>query len=168
MALDLEQLIGKWSMAASFDGAPPIEEQLASGAATVSFEWMAGKEFVIQRWAAPDLGPDGVAVIGADPESDGFLQHYFDQRGVARVYKMTLDSGEWKLWREEADFSPLSFSQRFAGTFTDDGNRIEGTWERTAEEGESQEVRSAEGKVVPVEEADAWIRDFDLVYGRVR
>lgn len=150
MADELDKLIGEWSIAAapspSFPDVPPIEEQLASKAATVSFEWM-GKELVVQRWSAPDPGPDGLAVIGADPEGDGYLQHYFDERGVARVYKMTLESGTWKLWRDEADFSPLDFRQRFTGTFTEDGDRIEGTWEITEEDG-------------------SWVKDFDLVYGR--
>jgi hypothetical protein len=92
MALDdQEPQIGRWNLAVAGeafpDDMPSVEEQLAAGAATVSFEWMEGKEFVIQRWTAPDPGPDGIAVIGADPEGDGYLQHYFDQRGVARLYK---------------------------------------------------------------------------------
>ena len=94
MTLDeLEVLIGDWNIAVgggeAWPDMPPIEEQLASGVATVSFEWMEGREFVVQRWTAPDPGPDGLAVIGPDPEGDGYLQHYFDERGVARVYKMT-------------------------------------------------------------------------------
>jgi hypothetical protein len=151
MALDeLEPLIGRWNLAVAGeafpDDMPSVEEQLAAGAATVSFEWMEGKEFVIQRWTAPDPGPDGIAVIAADPEGDGYLQHYFDQRGVARLYEMTLESGTMKLSREEADLSPLDFSQRFTGTFSEDGNRVDGTWEIT--------------------EDGAWKKDFDLVYAR--
>ena len=151
MTLDeLEVLIGDWNMAVgggeAWPDMPPIEEQLASGGATVSFEWMKGREFVVQRWTVPDPGPDGIAVIGPDPEGDGYLQHYFDERGVARVYKMSLDSGTWKLSREAADFSPLDFSQRFTGTFSDDGSRIEGTWE--------------------INEDGDWAKDFDLIYAR--
>jgi hypothetical protein len=152
MALDeLEVLIGDWNMAASGGGfpddMPSVEEQLASGAATVSFEWMEGRELLVQRWNAPDPGPDGLAVIGPDPENEGaHLQHYFDQRGVVRVYKMTLAGGTWTLARETPDFSPLDFSQRYRGTFSDDGNRIEGTWE--------------------IKEASDWEKDFDLTYAR--
>ena len=152
MALDeLEVLIGNWNMASSGGGfpddMPSVEEQLASGAATVSFDWMEGRELLVQRWNAPDPGPDGLAVIGPDPESEGaYLQHYFDQRGVVRVYKMTLAGGTLTLARETPDFSPLDFSQRFSGTFSEDGTRIEGTWE--------------------INEAGDWEKDFDLTYAR--
>jgi hypothetical protein len=42
---------------------------------------------------------------------------------------MTLEDGLWKLERNKEDFSPLDFSQRFTGTFSEDGKTIEGTWE---------------------------------------
>ena len=42
---------------------------------------------------------------------------------------MTFDGRVWTLSRDEADFSPLEFRQRFTGTFSDDGRTIEGTWE---------------------------------------
>jgi hypothetical protein len=151
MPLDeLEPLIGDWRMAVAgpvFPDMPPIEDQLESGAATCSIEWMEGREFVVQRSRIPDPSPDSLAVFGADPESTGYLQHYFDTRGVARVYRMTFESGEWNLWRDTPDFSELPFRQRFTGRFSDDGKRIECTWERTEDDG-------------------SWIKDFDLTYTR--
>jgi hypothetical protein len=42
---------------------------------------------------------------------------------------MTIGNGEWKLWREGEPFA-----QRFAATFSDDGNTITGRWE-IAEDG---------------------------------
>ena len=148
MALDeLEALIGKWAMGAAFPGAPSIDEQLESEVASATFEWMDGREFLVQRWTVPDPGPDGLAVIGPDPERKGaYLQHYFDTRGVARVYKMTFEGGEWKLWRDEPDISPLDFSQRYTGTLSGDGSRIDGTWE--------------------INEDGSWAKDFDLSYAR--
>ena len=149
MALDeLEALVGKWAMGAAFPGAPSIDEQLESGVASATFEWMDGREFVVQRWTVPDPGPDGLAVIGPDPDNEGgYLQHYFDNRGVARVYKMTFEGREWKLSREEADISPLDFSQRYTGTLSEDGGRIDGTWE--------------------INEDGSWAKDFDLSYTKV-
>jgi hypothetical protein len=152
MALDeLEIFIGDWNMAIAEGGEawpemPPVDEQLAAAAAAVTFEWMKGKELMVQRWNAPDPGPDGLAVIGPDPEGDGYLQHYFDQRGVARVYKMSFDSGTWKLWRDEPDFSPLSFKQRYEGKFSDDGNRLEGIYD--------------------INEDGNWRKDFSAVWER--
>ena len=66
--------------------------------------------------------PDGIAIIGADPDSKGnFLQHYFNSRGVARVYKMSMSDRGWTLVRDTPDFSPLDFAQRYTGTFGDEG-----------------------------------------------
>ena len=73
----LAVFVGEWSMAPHFKNGPPADV----GAHGV-FEWMPGKRFLIQRWELPTPeAPDGIAIIGADPESDGnFLQHYFDSR----------------------------------------------------------------------------------------
>jgi hypothetical protein len=122
----LEPFVGEWSMAAVFKDLPPVD-----AGARVSFEWMPGQRFLIERWEVPiPEAPDGIAIIGADPEREGgYLQHYFDTRGVARVYKMSFEGGVWKLWRDEPDFSPLDFSQRYTGTFSDDGTTITGAWE---------------------------------------
>jgi hypothetical protein len=141
----LEPLVGEWRMAASFEDTAPDD----SGA-RVSFEWLPGERFLIQRWEIPvPEAPDGIAIIGPDPASEGnYLQHYFDSRGVARIYKMSLEDGVWKLWRDEPDFSHLDFSQRYTGNFTDDGQIILGTWE-ICHDGQTWEV------------------DFDLTYTRV-
>jgi hypothetical protein len=138
----LEAFLGEWSLMAVFNDMPP-----ADIGARVSFEWAPGEQFLIERWEVPvPEAPDGIAIIGADPEREGaYLQHYFDSRGVARVYKMTFEGGVWKLWRDEPDFSALDFSQRFTGTFSDDGNTISGTWEICHD-----------GKT--------WEKDFDLTY----
>ena len=67
------------------------------------FEWMPGEQFLIERWDVPvPEAPDGLAVIGFDEGRGTLLQHYFDSRGVARVYEMTLDDGVWTLARDEA------------------------------------------------------------------
>jgi len=105
----LAPLIGRWKLLAGFGDTPA-----ADIGARATFEWLPGGRFVIQRWVVPmPEAPDGIAVIGADPEEEGrYLQHYFDSRGVARVYKMRLAGREWELSRHEPDFSPLDFAQR--------------------------------------------------------
>jgi hypothetical protein len=120
----LERFVGEWEMEVAFSGSPPM------GGAKTTFEWMPGKRLLVQRWEIPiPEAPDGLAVYGYDEGRQTLLQHYFDTRGVVRVYEMTLDDGSWKLERNKEDFSPLDFSQRFTGTFSDDGKTIEGTWE---------------------------------------
>jgi hypothetical protein len=140
----LDALVGEWTMEARFEAMPPADVD-----ARVVFEWLTGGQFLIQRWSVPmPEAPDGIAVIGRDPASNGrYLQHYFDSRGVARIYQMTLDDGVWKLWRDAPDFSPLEFGQRFTGTIRRDGRVIEGAWEI-----------SHDGK--------SWQHDFDLTYRR--
>jgi hypothetical protein len=143
----LEPLIGEWSMAAVFENMPAADD----AGARVSFEWMPGRRFLIERWEVPEIpeAPDGIAIIGPDPESEGgYIQHYFDSRGVARVYKMSFGDGVWKLWRDEPDFSPLHFSQRYTGRFSGDGGTITGAWEICHD-----------GKT--------WEHDFDLTYTKV-
>ena len=141
----LAVLVGEWSMVPVFEDLPPV-----AGGARVVFEWMPGRQFLVQRWEVPlPEAPDGIAIIGADPDSDGdFLQHYFDSRGVARVYKMRLSDAGWELRRDAPDFSPLTFAQRYRGTFADEGRTISGAWE-ICHDGET------------------WEHDFDLTYTKV-
>jgi hypothetical protein len=145
----LTPFVGEWGMVAQFDDAPP-----ADSGARVVFEWMAGQRFLLERWELPALDPrampaSGIAVIGADPESEGnFLQHYFDSRGVARIYKMSIGDGVWKLWRKSRDFSPLDFWQRYTGSFSDDGKTISGAWEIC-------------------HDGTTWEHDFDLTYTKL-
>jgi hypothetical protein len=42
---------------------------------------------------------------------------------------MSFEDGVWKLWRDEPDFSPLDFSQRFTGIFSDDSKSLASRWE---------------------------------------
>jgi hypothetical protein len=142
----LAVFVGEWSLVAEFKDVPP-----ADLGARVVFEWMPGERFLVQRWEIPiPEAPDGIAIIGADPESEGtYLQHYFDSRGVARIYRMSFSDGVWKLWRDSPDFSPLNFLQRYTGTFTDEDRTISGSWEIC-------------------HDGTTWEHDFDLTYTKVR
>jgi Protein of unknown function (DUF1579) len=140
----LEPFVGEWDLQPTFSFPVPDD---VTGRAT--FEWMPGGRFLVQRWEVshPDA-PDGIAIIGPDDSGEAFLQHYFDSRGVARVYQMGFTDGVWTLSRTTPDFSPLDFMQRYSGSFSDDGNGIEGTWEIC-------------------EDGVTWEKDFDLVYRRM-
>lgn len=134
----LDVLAGDWDTHVQFPGSPPI-----GGSGRTTFEWLEGRYFLIQRVRAaqPD-GPGVIAIIGAGP--DGRLaQNYFDNRGVHRVYEMSLDDGVWRLWRE----SP-GFWQRYSGTVSADGATISGAWEKSPD-------------------GAHWEHDFDLTYTKV-
>ena len=141
----MEALLGEWSIEVSLPGAPEGDV-----GARATFEWLPGEKFLVQRWQIPvPEAPDGLAVIGYDEGRGTLLQHYFDSRGVARVYEMTLADGVWTLTRERPDFSPFDFAQRYEGRFTHDGRAIEGHWD----------IRH---------EGEDWRKDFDITYRRLR
>jgi hypothetical protein len=79
----LDALVGEWSMEARPPGGPPWP-----GEGRVTFEWLEGRRFLIERWRV-DLpeAPDGIAIIGAGDQPETFRQYYFDSRGVHRIYE---------------------------------------------------------------------------------
>jgi hypothetical protein len=139
----LDFLVGEWVVEADFPG-------LDTPAGRSVFEWDLDGRFLVQRTEAPKPAPDSMAIVSAEPETGTYTQHYFDARGVVRLYAMTFDGGVWQLSREAEDFSPLSFRQRFTGRVSADGDSIHGVWER-----------SGDGLV-------QWETDFGLTYRRNR
>jgi hypothetical protein len=101
----LQPLIGEWKLEVGLPGSTEVR-------ATCAFEWILGGAFLV--------GPDG---------HGSFTQHYFDSRGVARLYEMKFEAERWELLRVNPDFTPLDFSQRYVGHFTTDRSRIEGSWQ---------------------------------------
>ena len=118
MSPDLEPLnalVGEWTTEATH---PEYPSTVVHGDAAV--EWLEGERFLIHRSRTdhPDF-PDAIAIIGAPTE--GLSMHYFDSRGVFRVYEVSMEDGVWRFWRDAP-----GFSQRFTGTFADDGDTIVG------------------------------------------
>ncbi|WP_377639734.1 hypothetical protein [Oryzobacter terrae] len=135
----LEPLVGRWTFEASFPG-----EDRWPGGGTMSVEWHPSDAHLVQVGTVelPEA-PANVSVIGCDGETGRYVQLYSDERGVSRVYEMSFDDGEWRLWR-----TGQPFDQRFIGVFSEDGDTISARWERS-EDGE-------------------FVTDFDLVHTRVR
>ena len=127
----LDAMVGDWTQEVTGHGDP---------AGSVSFEWALGGAYLLQRSALPPPFPESLAVIGYDEASGEFRQHYFDSRGVTRVYRMTLVGSLWTLTRTEPDFSELAFAQRFTGTLSDDGRSVDGRWEQSHDDGETWEL----------------------------
>ena len=115
-----QRFIGSWET----EGAHPmLPGEAIRGTST--FEWLHGRRFVIWRsqYEHPKI-PDAITLIGV---TDGQLSmHYFDERGAYRVYAASFDQGTWRYWR---DAPAPDLSQRFSGTFSDDGNTITGRGE---------------------------------------
>jgi hypothetical protein len=107
-------LIGEWNMV----GTHPAFPSAVNGHS--SFEWLSDGALLMWHfdWERPGP-PSAVSVIGHDDSSTTCAMLYSDERGVARIYEMSLDGGVWKMWRDSA-----GFSQRVTGRFSDDGNVI--------------------------------------------
>jgi hypothetical protein len=120
-----------------------VKTSLGPMPATTTFEWTLDGAFVLQRSTIeiPEA-PNALCVIAA--EENGFRQHYFDSRGVVRVYAMTFDGRTWTLTREQPDFSDFNFSQRYVGEL--EGDVIRGAWN--------------------INEDGTWRKDFDMNYTR--
>ena len=144
-ALDaLQPLIGEWTAEGRHVALP---NAVIRGASV--FEWWGDRVFLIHRSVLdhPDF-PDSISVIGATQPDGGLAQHYFDTRGVHRLFDMTFANGVWTLDRKAS--GPKDFDQRMKATFSADGNTITAEWE--ARDSETHEMRP----------------DFAVTYRRVR
>jgi hypothetical protein len=80
----------------------------------------AVRDLARANYEHPEI-PDAITIVGI---TDGRLSmHYFDSRGVHRIYSASLDGNTWRYWR---DAEPPDLSQRFSGTFGEDGATIIG------------------------------------------
>ena len=121
----LEPLIGSWTVEAEFPTPGPL---VIRGRST--FDWLLARRYVLQQMEMdhPDA-PDSHSILAPDPgRPGGWLQHYFDARGVTRLYEMSFDGRTWSLTRREPDFSPLDFAQRFTADLADGGDTLTGAW----------------------------------------
>jgi hypothetical protein len=112
-----------------------------------------GELIVFSSVGEPADLPSSISIIGGAPDGEPQPMHYFDSRGVKRLYLTTLDGSTWRIWRApEEDWNGPhgpGFNQRFIGEVSTDLERIEGRWERGMGEA-----------------GDAWELDFAMTYVR--
>jgi hypothetical protein len=134
----LDRLVGEWTSEATHPAFPGV---VVAGRATGA--WLEGERFLMLRtqFDHPDF-PDALSVLGETDE--GSVSHYFDSRGVHRVYRLGFGGGAWQLGRDEP-----GFNQRFTGTFEDGGDRIVGVWEFSPD-------------------GSDWERDLEITFVRLR
>jgi hypothetical protein len=105
-----DALIGTWATEATH----PSVDAVVPG--TVTFEWLEGRRFVVQRSSNDhELFPDAISVIGHPESGDGLVMEYFDSRGVRRTYGISLDDGVLRSWRDAP-----GFDQRYSATLAPD------------------------------------------------
>jgi hypothetical protein len=132
MLQPLDRLVGRWTSESIHPALPGV---VVSG--TVMAEWLEGGHFLIIRTRNdhPDF-PDAISILGysdvdrVEDPPDGIDSlgtelslHYFDSRGVSRVYDALIDAATWRLWRNAPELS-----QTFVGEFADDGDTVLGLW----------------------------------------
>lgn len=133
----LDGLVGSWQLTitdAWFLESPDVR---VHGQATI--EWL-GDAF-LHLHSTWDDNSTWDWVIGRSDAHDQLTVLYHDDRGVCRVFKMSLDDGELRVEREDPDFH-----QRFIGTVSAD--RIDARTEASEDFGKN------------------WRKDFDLIFER--
>ena len=102
------------------------------------YERVLGGAFVLQHWTYdhPDF-PDAPALLSDD------RYHYFDVRGITRVFELEVDDAGWSMIRLDGDFSQR-FTARFRGP----------------------EVMESTGEVSH-DHGATWQPDFTMTYRRV-
>jgi hypothetical protein len=120
----LEPLVGEWRVLATAPGGQPLGEGRAS------FAWHESGGHLIARTSFGVPGaPNSLCIIGCDAANGTYVQLYSDDRGVSRVYDMSISASTWKLWRHGQPFP-----QRFTASIEDGGRRMVAQWEK-AEDG---------------------------------
>jgi hypothetical protein len=125
---EFEPLIGQWHG----EGEMPIEPPMKISA-EAKIEPL-GEFLVFSAVAEPADVPDSISIIGGAPEGQPQPMHYFDSRGVKRLYLTSLEGSTWRIWRDPGDDwngpNGPGFNQRFIGGISADGKTIEARWER--------------------------------------
>jgi hypothetical protein len=94
-----DALIGTWDTVATH----PMIDAVVPG--TVTYEWLEGRQFVVERSHNDhELFPDAICVIGPPEDGEGLVMEYFDSRGVRRTYNTSLEDGVLRIWRDADGF----------------------------------------------------------------
>ena len=146
---DFEPLIGEWRGEGEMPIEPPM--QLAVEAKVERL----GAFIVFHSRGEPAEVPDSISIIGGAPDGEPQPMHYFDSRGVQRLFLTAVEGSTWRIWRAPGEdwHGPdgPGFNQRFIGAISADGNKIDGRWERGMGD-----------------DGDQWELDFPLTYIRTK
>ena len=116
---DFEPLIGEWHG----EGELPIDPPLKMSAETMIER--LGEFVVIRSVGEPAELPDTISIVGGAPDGEPQPMHYFDSRGVKRLFLMTLDGSTWTIWRAPGEDwngpDGPGFNQRYIGEISADG-----------------------------------------------
>lgn len=114
---DLDRLVGTWDVSGGTEG-------------TITYEWMDGGFFLIQRVDLEQHGQSitGIEIIGHEREfgaepSEEIRSRFYDSTGNTLDYVYEMDGDTLTIWGEEKG-SPAYFQ----GEFSDDDDTLAGEW----------------------------------------
>ena len=115
---ELEPFVGEWTTEGRHVAMP---NEIVRGHSV--FEWWGDRTYLMQRSTVdhPEF-PDSLSIMGATRPDGGLALHWFDSRGVHRVFDMTFARGVWTISRKST--GEKDFDQSMRGTFSADGNTI--------------------------------------------
>lgn len=144
---EFEPLIGRWHGEGAIPTDPPMRITVE---ATIE---RLGPFIVMRSAGEPADVPDTISIIGGGPPGEPQPMHYFDERGVRRLYLTALEASTWRIWLAPGEDwngpNGPGFNQRFIGEVSADARTIEGRWERGMGDA-----------------GDAWEMDFPISYRR--
>jgi hypothetical protein len=121
-------LVGRWRTKGRTIESP--KAPAATIEAVDTYEWLPGR-FSLLHTVDARVGEEhveGAEIIGWDPRRDAYITQYFGSDGP-NAYEASLAEEEGALvW------SMRSATDRFTGSFSDDGNTITGHWEQLDDE----------------------------------
>lgn len=138
----LQFLTGAWEMKLFDASFLPDPGATVHGPAT--FEWIEQGAALVMRMGDPAT-PTATWIIGRDDMEPDYHVLYADDRGVSRVYRMSLSDGTWRMWRDTPQFS-----QRFDAEVSADQTEVNGSWQKSVDGGTT------------------WEHDFKVRYSRPR
>jgi hypothetical protein len=76
----------------------------------ITVEWLEGEKLLLRRARndPPDF-PARSRRSDTEEGADSLTMHEFDRRGVFRVYRLSGEEGELKIWRDHPGFRRRSF-----------------------------------------------------------
>jgi hypothetical protein len=132
-----EIFVGDWAL--TITNMWWLDEPTTVTSGTATGEWL-GDSFVRLRAGLSGV-PTWEFVFGRSDARDQFVVLYHDERGVLRVFELTLDDGSWVMSRTDPDFH-----QRLLG-------RVEG--DRIVAQADASDDQGA-----------TWRKDFDMIFER--
>lgn len=138
---DAARLVGDWQMDVHHAAFLPDPDARVVGSARI--DWIEDGSALVIRQGDPANPPAANWIVGRDEDETGYHVLYADDRGVSRIYRMSLDGALWKMWREAP-----AFTQRFTAEIDPNGQVVRGRWEKSLDQGAT------------------WEHDFNLDYVR--